>query len=62
LKEIVRGAHKVSMLATITTLITGLETIWANRQAKKSASLFMMRAELECAVLSLLGEGPEIGR
>ena len=43
-------ADEVFSLATITILSTGLETIWANRQHKKVTTLFMMRAELECAV------------
>ena len=43
-------ADEVFMLATITILTTGLELIWANRLIKKTTSLYMMRAELECAV------------
>ena len=43
-------ADEVFMLATITILTTGLETIWANRQLKKVTTPFMIRAELECAV------------
>ena len=43
-------ADEVFSLATITILTTGMETIWANRQQKKVTTLFMMRAELECAV------------
>ena len=43
-------ADEVFTLATITILTTGLELIWANRQQKKATTLFMMRAELECAV------------
>ena len=44
------GADEVFMLATITILTTGLETIWANRQIKKVTTLYMMRTELECAI------------
>ena len=43
-------ADKVFSLATITILTTGLEIIWPNRQQKKTTTLFMVRAELECAV------------
>ena len=43
-------ADKVFSLATITILTTGLEIIWPNRQQKKTLTLFMVRAELECAV------------
>ena len=43
-------ADEVFSLATITILTTGLEMIWANRQHKKVTTMFMMRAELECAV------------
>ena len=43
-------ADEVFTLATITILTTGLELIWSNRQQKKATTLFMMRAELECAV------------
>ena len=43
-------ADEVFLLATITILTTGLETIWSNRQLKKFTTPHMMRADLECAV------------
>ena len=43
-------ADEVFVLATITILTTGLETIWANRQMKKVTTQYMMRTELECAI------------
>ena len=41
---------EVFSLATMTILITGLETIWANRVEKKVITLYEMRSELESAV------------
>ena len=43
-------ADEVFLLATITILTTGLETIWSNRQLKKFTTPHMMGADLECAV------------
>ena len=43
-------SDEVFMLAIITILTTGLETIWANRQMKKITTQFMMRTELELAI------------
>ena len=43
-------ADEVFLLATITILTTGLESIWSNRQLKKVTTPYMIRADLECAL------------
>ena len=43
-------ADEVYMMATMAIIATGLETIWANRQIKKSNTGYMMRAEMECGI------------
>ena len=43
-------AQEIYMMATIAMIATGLETIWANRQLKKSTTVYMIRADLELAV------------
>ena len=42
--------EEIYMMATMAMITTGLETIWANRQLKKSTTVHMMRADLELAV------------